>query len=59
MSVLVLNAIAQLKEIEDAMKLDPSTFKLDDIENCDKLATLLHELVIFLTQIHSTPKYEF
>lgn len=50
MSVLVLNAIAQLKEIEDAMKLDPSTFKPEDIENCDKLATLLHELVILTRQ---------
>jgi hypothetical protein len=46
MSLIVASAISHLKELERNMRMQDKNFKNDDIENCDRIAELLQELVM-------------
>jgi hypothetical protein len=55
MSSIVTSAISHLKELERNMRMQDKNFKNEDIENCDRIAELLQELVIiFILEKYST-----
>lgn len=52
MTQIVASVVSHLKELEKTMRLEPSGFKLEDVDNCDKLAELLQQLELEVKDLH-------
>jgi chromosome segregation ATPase len=52
MNSIVSSAINNLKELEKTMRLEEEAFKIDDIDNCDRLADQLNDLENQIKQLY-------